>query len=85
MVHLFTMMRSGRAMSVLARNINGEFKIESINGHHASAYPAFIAKMALRHFPKEMPVTNRPVVELNDDDRVSPSAFNLDNLDSLFS
>jgi hypothetical protein len=46
MVHLFSMTRCGRTMSVLARVEYGVYTIESIDGHAAHHFPAFVSKCA---------------------------------------
>lgn len=46
MVHLFSMTQCGRSLSILARVENGIYTIESIDGHAAHHFPAFISKRA---------------------------------------
>lgn len=47
MVRLFSVSRGGVRTYVLARLVKGIYTIESINGHDAAKFPAFVTKRAL--------------------------------------
>lgn len=48
MVHLFTIQYGGIPRAVLARRINGQYVIESIDGFDASHFSASLINLALR-------------------------------------
>lgn len=52
MVHLFTIQYGGQPRSVLARRIDGQYVIESIDGFDVHHFPASLINLALRRVGK---------------------------------
>lgn len=53
-------------MSVLARFIDGEYKVESIDGHSIDVYPAHDVRFAIRKLNGASHVTDAPRPKIDD-------------------